>query len=251
MSSVARAALRGHMTGMIGPVTMAGRAARAATLGSLALALVAPAAAARPAKKPARPVPDLAFGAFTPAAADPRLAAAFARSGLGTANFAGGAFRFTPSGSSASQRAVTVAVRARSVTKAESARALAVATDVAPSAYSLGMSLGWRRFTISGDIARTDAGLLPESRESADIGVGFRGHRWATKLDLAADRALGDRPQLLGIDQSWSVGLGGSYALTRNLDLSGGIRYKTQEIDSLQENRRDSQAVYLGTTFRF
>ena len=192
------------------------------------------------------------FGAFTPAAADPRLAAAFARSGLGTSNFAGGAFRFTPAAPSKS-RAVTVAVRSRIVTKAEAARNLSIASDIAPSAYSLGMSVGWKRFAISGDVSRTDGGLLPDSRESADIGLAYYGRRFATKLDLAADRATGDRPAVVGIDQSWSLGLGTTYALTHNLDLTGGVRYRTQreQFQSLVDDRRDSQSVYLGTTFRF
>jgi len=192
------------------------------------------------------------FGAFTPAAADPRMAAAFARSGLGTTNFNDGAFRFTPSSPSKSRR-ITVAVRARAVTRADAAKSLGISPDIAPSAYSLGVSIGWKRFAISGDVAKTDAGLLPDSRESADIGLSYSGKRWATKLDLAADRATGDRPPLVGIDQGWSLGLGGVYSLTHNLDVTGGVRYRTQrdQLQSLLDDRRDSQAVYLGTTFRF
>jgi len=192
------------------------------------------------------------FGSFTPAAADPRLAAAFARSGLGTTNFSGGAFRFTPSGGT-NRRAITVAVRARAVTKAEAAKALAMSADMAPSAYSLGVSIGWKRFAFSGDVAKLEnSGILNDRHESADVGLSFSGKRWQTKLDLAADRH--DDSALIGIDQSWSVGLGGTYALTHSIDLSGGVRYKAQKDQfqsMLSDNRRDSQAVYLGTTFRF
>lgn len=225
-----------------------------------ALALVAflssaPADARAP-KKLVKPAPHsgsgAGFSAFTPAAADPRLAAAFARSGLGTSNFAGGAFRFTPSTPSKS-RAVTVAVRSRIVTKADAARNLQIASDIAPSAYSLGMSVGWKRFAISGDMSHTDGGLMPDGRESADIGLAYYGRRWATKLDLAADRASGDRPVAVGMDESWSLGLGTTYSLTHNLDVTGGVRYRTQreQFQSLVDDRRDSQSVYLGTTFRF
>ena len=194
------------------------------------------------------------FAAFTPAAADPRVAAAFARNGFGTSNFAGGAFRFTPSAAAAaSHRAVTVAVRARVIGRPEAAKALALSSDqIAPSAYSLGASIGWKRFALSGDVARVDGGLLPLGHESADVGVSFTGKRWATRVDVAADRMLPDKPAF-GIDQSWSVGLGGSYALTRNLDVNGGVRYKAQreQLYSLTDDRRDGQAVYLGTTFKF
>lgn len=192
------------------------------------------------------------FGAFTPAAADPRMAAAFARSGLGT-GLGATPFRFTPSMNSSSPRAVTIAVRARMISRPEAAKALGLPSDgLASSSYSLGASIGWKRFAFSGDMARIGDTLLPDGRESADVGVSFFGKRWETKLDVSGERSLNDRPAI-GIDQSWSVGLGGSYALTRNLNVSGGVRYKTQIEDPLQstDNRRDSQAVYLGTTFKF
>lgn len=235
-----------------------GRIWRWSCVSTCAALLLAPAAADARSRRSARSgnvaVASAGFGAFTPAAADPRVAAAFARNGLGTDNFAGGAFRFTPSGSpGSSHRAVTVAMRAKVAGRQETAKALQLATDqVAPSAYSLGASIGWKHFALSGDVARVDGGLLPLGRESADVGLSFSGKRWATKVDLAADRLIADQPAF-GIDQSWSVGLGGSYALTRNLDVNGGVRYKTQheELYSLTDNRRDSQAVYLGTTFKF
>lgn len=225
-----------------------------AGLALVALALPAAPVDARAKRFAPRLIAGRGFGAFTPAAADPRLAAAFARTGLGAHAAGIGSFRFTPSGSGISRRAITVAVRARAITRGEAARALSLASaGSAPSAYNLGVSLGWRRFALSGDVIRADAGLLPESRESADIGVSYVGNRWATKVDLAADRAAGDRPVMIGIDQSWSVGFGGSYALTRNLDVTGGVRYKLQrdQLKSIVDDRRDSQAVYLGTTFRF
>lgn len=216
--------------------------------------MCAPATAARPKRVAHAAASSAGFGAFTPAAADPRIAAAFARSGLGAGNVAGGAFRFTPpAGGTVSRRAVTVAVRARAITRQDAAKALSLASaQIAPSAYSLGASVGWRRFALSGDIAKVDGGLMPIGRESADVGVSFTGHHWATKVDLAADRNLPDQPAF-GIDQSWSVGLGGSYSLTRNLDVTGGLRYKTERdaLFAISDTRHDSQAVYLGTTFKF
>jgi hypothetical protein len=220
-----------------------------------ALVLAPAASAARP--KHARPAIALSeaptLDAFTPASGDPRVAAAFARSGLGTGTLSGGAFRFTPSGGAANRRAVTVAVRAHIITRADAAKALSIASaQIAPSAYSLGASVGWKRFAISGDMAKVDGGLVIPGRESADVGFSISGKRWAGKVDLAGERGLANQPAF-GIDQNWSVGLGGSYALTHNLDLSGGVRYKTErdELFSLTDNRHDSQAVYLGTTFKF
>jgi hypothetical protein len=234
--------------GMFGTASMAGRVAIAA-----ALLLGGAASAAKPRRGAHAVAAAPTLDAFTPASGDPRIAAAFARSGLGTGTLSGGAFRFTPSGGMANRRAVTVAVRAHVITRQDAAKALSIASaQIAPSAYSLGASVGWKHFALSGDVAKVDGGLLPIGRESADVGFSFTGKRWAGKVDLAGERALANQPAF-GIDQNWSVGLGGSYALTRNLDVSGGVRYKTErdEMFSLTDTRHDSQAVYLGTTFKF
>jgi hypothetical protein len=191
------------------------------------------------------------LGSFTPAAANPRVAAAFARSGFGS-----GGFHFTPSSSApGSRRAVTVAVRARATTKAEAERTAALVNTptIAPSAYNLGVSVGWKRFALSGDVAKVDPGVLPGGREAVDLGLSYSGRQWSTKLQVAADRSLGDQPRLIGNDQSYSVDLGGSYALSRNLEVTGGVRYRLQRdrFESIADDRRDSQAVYVGTAFRF
>ena len=196
-----------------------------------------------------------AFNAFTPAAADPRLAAAFARSGLGSTDFNDGAFRFTPSGTTSSRRAVTVAVRSRTLTRQQAAHNMGLPSDgLAPFAYSLGASIGWQRFALSGDVQRIDGGLLPNGREAADLGLVFSGKRWATELEVAGERAAGPRlPAGPTADESFPVGGGGSYALPRRFNVTGGVRYKQQQeqMQSLTDDRRDSQAVYLGTTFKF
>ena len=47
--------------------------------------------------------------------------------------------------------------------------------------------------------------------------------------------------------------MGGSYSLTRNIDLTAGLRYKSERerLTRFNDDRRDSQAVYVGTAFRF
>jgi hypothetical protein len=195
--------------------------------------------------------PNFAFNSFTPAAADPRFSF-----GVGDA-YNDGAFRFTPSNVSNNRRAITVAVRSRAITRQQAAHAMALPSDgLAPSAYSLGASIGWKRFALSGDVQKMDGGLLPNGREAADVGLIFSGKRWATELEVAGERASG--PQHLPIgpntDESFSVGLGGSYAVTHRLNVTGGVRYKQQheqQIQALTDDRRDSQSVYLGTTFKF
>jgi len=190
-----------------------------------------------------------AFNAFTPAAADPRFSF-----GVGDA-YKDGAFRFTPSNASNNRRSITVAVRSRAVTRQQAARTMALPSDgLAPSAYSLGASIGWKRFALSGDVRKMDGGLLPNGRESADLGLIFSGKRWATELEVAGERASGQKlPVGPNVDESFSVGLGGSYALSHRFNVTGGVRYKQQheQLQALTDDRRDSQTVYLGTTFKF
>jgi hypothetical protein len=80
----------------------------------------------------------------------------------------------------------------------------------------------------------------------------YAGRSWSTRLALAGERSAGDTPRFLGAEQSVALDLAGSYALSRNFDVTGGVRYKVQrDRIELSDQRRDSQAVYLGTAFRF
>ena len=217
--------------------------------------LTAPAISATPAPTPKVKIDRKkarGIGFFAPAAADARQAALFDRVGGG---FSEPSFRFTPSGGS-NKRAVTVAIRARSnrpnAGTMVAVNSAAINAGLAPSAYSLGASLGWKHFALSGDFAHLDGGAVPDSRQLADIGLSYSGSKWSTRLLFGAERATGDT-NLGGPDEALSVDLGGSYSLTRNLELSGGVRYKTQRerLDLASDQRRDSQAIYIGTAFRF
>jgi hypothetical protein len=192
------------------------------------------------------------LGGFTPSSADPRLAAAFARSGLGN-----GEFRFTPSENRQGNRPVTVAVRARSTQIAHTDRAAAVAAPtvgLVPVAYNLGVSVGWKRFAVSGDVAKVDLAGQPGSREAADVTVSYSLPRFTGRVKAGSDRPLpGSTPKLVDGVESYSLDVGGSYSLTRNIDLTAGLRYKSERerLARFTDDRRDSQAVYVGTAFRF
>lgn len=229
-------------------------AAFAATL-ALALSPAATGAATQLQKKRLAAVRSITladtFGAFTPAAADPRAAASFARGGLDASGF-----RFTPSANKGSKRAVTVAVRARPAIAGDATRLAANNSTIAaitPSAYNIGVSFGWRRFALTGDVARIDTGVLPGGRESADLALSYGGRSWSTRLAVGTDRDVGAVVPAIGREQGYSVDLAGSYALSHNLELTGGMRYRIQSdrTQPLADWRRDSQAVYLGTAFHF
>ncbi len=153
-----------------------------------------------------------------------------------------------------------VAIRARASTPAEAARGVLAAapsgatTAITPSSYNLGVSLGWRRFAVSGDIARDDAGIGMGARDSAEVGMSYRANRRLTgRVAVAAERAEGAQ-RIIGEDEAYSLDVGGAYSITRNIDVTAGARYRISRdnVDSMsRDDRRDSQAVYVGTAFRF
>ena len=208
--------------------------------------------AARPAALSGRPV-----GAFTPAVSDPRLAAVLARNGSRISSD----FRFTPAAVSPERsRALRVAIRAPVATPAEAARniinsaAAAPGSAITPSSYNLGVSLGWRRFAVSGDVAQQTGGIVPGRREAAQVGMSYRAtSRLSGRLAVAAERNDGAQ-RLVTEDEAYSLDVGGAFTIARNVDVTAGARYRIAR-DRLEplsrDERRDSQALYVGTAFRF
>ena len=194
------------------------------------------------------------MGSFTPAVADPRLAAEFARRG-----FQAGNFRFTPSTASSDRsKAIKVAVRARAATAAQAGRGLADAsaspvTAITPTGYNLGVAVGWKRFALSGDVAKVQGGPIPGGSEAAEIGVSYSLRKFTGRLEVGAERSDPNQIRITPSENSYSLGVGGSYRIGRNLDVTGGVRYKIERdrLQALADERRDSQALYIGTAFRF
>jgi hypothetical protein len=227
-----------------------------AALAGLALVLAPATAASVQEKKAKRPRGSLSLiaGSFTPAVADPRLAAEFARRG-----FQAGSMRFTPATASADRsKAIKVAVRARAATVAQAAKTIADAsatpvTAVTPTGYNLGVAVGWKRFALSGDVAKVEGGPIPGGREAAEVGVSYAGKDFTGRLQLGAERSDPAQLRVVPVESSYSLDVGGSYRIGRNLDVTGGVRYKVQRdrLEQIADERRDSQAVYVGTAFRF
>lgn len=235
----------------------------AGSVSLLALAMAAPSesAAQRAAStRAASPPAGRAIGSFTPAVRDPRLAAELARRGEATA------FQFTPATTRAERnRAVRVAVRVRpGVTAPERARpaapGIAAAVDtpsgtaIAPSTYNLGVAVGWRRFAITGDSNNSSGGAAGGGRENSRIAVDYRATpRLTARVQVAAERSEGAQ-RIVTDDNAVALDVGGSYSIARNIDVTGGVRYRVSRdrIEPLaRDERRDSQAVYIGTAVRF
>jgi hypothetical protein len=194
------------------------------------------------------------LGSFTPANTDARLSALLARSGITSSGM-----RFTPASASVRlNRSVTVAVRARTTGEALGGERMALVnapvTSIMPVAYNLGVAVGWKRFAFSGDVEKVDLGALG-GREAVDVGVSYSIKKFTTRVAIGTDHPTPNTPKALAGDTGVSVAMSGSYSLTRNIDVTAGLKFRASDRDRLgpvaTDNRRDSQAVYIGTAFKF
>ena len=230
------------------------------TGGKLALALAATAMVMTPAiglaaaGKQRPPAISLSFdkiSAFTPASADPRLAAMFARRSASTADF-----KFTPAAANGRPSQLRVAVRARGAATPARPVEVAVAspvTGLAPAQYDLGVAVGWKRFAIAGDVARSSSpDPVIGTRETAVVGVSYNLKKFTGRVAVGGERN-DSRVAPLARPDSYSVDVGGAYNISRNIALTGGVRYKIErdQIPALADDHRDSKAVYVGTAFKF
>lgn len=229
------------------------KSARLVTAFAAAGLVLTPALAAGEAKKrpPAVAVSFDPVATFTPANADPRLAAAFAgRSGSLSD------FKFTPAAAKGRPSQVRVAIRARADTPGTRVADSDVAVGaLTPASYNLGVAVGWRRFAVAADVAKAkDGNPALGGRESAALGVSYSLNKRLTgRVAVGTDRGDGRALTPLRKADNYSVDVGGAYSLTRNIALTGGVRYRIdrERMSALKDDRRDSQAVYVGTAFKF
>ncbi|MGB3754280.1 MAG: hypothetical protein WA954_10335 [Parerythrobacter sp.] len=254
--------------------------------GGIVLALAAAAALAIPGAGLALPSlvnadsDDAAFTLFTPAGVDPQLARRVNANMRANILDGGIRTRFTPTRSgdtddvTAGPRTVTVAVRvdegtarAISVRKAiasvgsvERISAPASARRTAPllsaSRYDLGVARGYQNFAKTPklaagvrDIAMPDLSeFRPDTGSAAD-----RPSRFQPRIALEMDETPGRSPRTLAARGEQSVDVSGAYRVTRNLDVTAGVRLSqdNDRLAPLSDSVQDDQAVYVGTQFRF
>jgi hypothetical protein len=174
-------------------------------------------------------------------------------------------FPFTPAGiSNQAVRSVTVAVRvdpasARAITV--QGRKVAIQdTDpghlrIAPTGFSLGISRGYRNFTdsIAPTPPRSSAIDLPDLRKySLAPSSSPENSRFSPRMSMDDKPTTGRAPRTFGSDGS-EVDLGGAYRVTKNLNVTAGVRYsqERERLTPLTDGKQDSQAVYVGTQFSF
>jgi hypothetical protein len=232
---------------------IAGAAAAIAAAG-LVLSPAFAASSSTAKKRPAAVVVSFdPISSFTPANGDPRLAAAFANKPLALTDF-----KFTPAAAKGRPSQLRVAIRARAGTQGRSqlvdAAANSPATALTASSYNLGVAIGWRRFAVAGDVAKvTSPDPALGGRETAVVGVSYSLNRFTGRVAVGADKSDGRALPALRRGDNYTLDVGGSYSLSRRIALTGGVRYEVdrEKLSALKDERRDSQAVYVGTAFKF
>lgn len=202
---------------------------------------------------------DSLLGQFTPAAGDPRLIARYAK----VSESARRMFTFTPALPPEGQRgrAITVVVRAGDALRggSDTARATKLLVSgasaqpvaITPVAYNLGASVGFDRFVIPSVGRKVDIAALPQPR--APEATASKPSRFATRVAARSNDPAGSTPRAANPAMPPAVELGSSYRISKNIDVMAGLRYKPEgeRLAPLTDAQRDSQAVYVGTQFRF
>lgn len=189
-----------------------------------------------------------------------RLAPAIPVSSLGK----GQMFRFTPAANANRMtRSVTVAVRVdpsavrgilvRGVIP-KAAQPGVAPVQISPTAFTLGVSRGYHSFAQS--IAPSGEERKPDSADLGKFSLAPAGSndagRFSPRIVLDQKEAPGRAPRTFS-DANDRVDLGGAYRLGRNIDVTAGVRYsqERERLRPLTDGKKDNQAVYLGTQFRF
>lgn len=209
----------------------------------------------------ARPADNSNIGIFTPASVDPGLALRVAQQSFDSK------VRFTPAGTTGKrERTVTVAVRVDS----DTARAITFRSAIegaagngaglpglAPARYNLGTARGYKSFarptlTMPDSVRNIEmpdlSAFTPSEQSSAE-----KPGRFQPRIALEPNGKAGRSPNTLESLGSQTVDVGGAYRVSRNLNVTAGVRL-SQERDRLApltDAQQDSQAVYVGTQFRF
>ena len=207
---------------------------------------------------------SMEFVPFTPAGVDPELAARVA------AVIGEDALRFTPASKPRPlrERTVNFAVRvdrniAGSISGRSPREALAPivgaesTSPLAATRYNLGVARGYQSFT---QPTRSAASVPTGIREIAmpDLST-YRSDspdepsRFQSRIALEQQGRAGTSPRTLEGAGSQRVDLGGSYSLSRNLDVTAGVRLSQDRdrLAPLTNGVEDDQAVYVGTQIRF
>lgn len=217
---------------------------------------------------------DGMLGAFTPASVDPKLIASLRRASDATDRVADRLgdrlFRFTPAGAQGAPRSVTLAVRIdRQTAQGIASRGASVEAGrgiagVNPVAFNLGVARGYQSFA-QGTASLPEAGArvtalthesldssVPDLRTFTPAKAASGKSRFTPTVALDGASAQPGLPRAAG-QGDVSLDVGGAYRVADNLKVTAGIRYSADRdrLTDAVDGQQDSQAVYVGTRFRF
>ena len=187
--------------------------------------------------------PFTGIGGFTPALADPRLAAMVGKASVGSRDY-----DFTPA---QARRLVTTARAGTALptkpSSAGSAAPVAPSVKIAAIDYNLGATGEWKQFAPIGRGVQTPTSI--GVRTSFDLASTTGASRVQPMVEKSVAAALppGKEPVQPLLDST------NAFRLTRNVDLTAGNRSGNEafRLQRTGDDRRDSQAVYVGTALRF
>lgn len=206
---------------------------------------------------------------FTPAGVDSRLAAKFAkRQEAAALRSQNGKFQFTPAGLSAGKKTLTVAARTveGNAVSVRQAASLAPAgrgvsklkkTDFRLTSADMSAGKGWKDFGIVEDSrAAVNTPLISDLGKSSfrlDKGPKKKPSRFSTDIAVAKERKIAPSVQGNAAPDDYQLDVGGSFSISRKIDVTAGVRYKSERdhVAPSADDRRDSEAVYVGTKIRF
>lgn len=204
---------------------------------------------------------------FTPANIDPALARRVAAT-LGLEGL-----RFTPAPrASRGERVVTMAVRvdqatARAITVRRTLAdasvgkggALAAMPLIEPTRYNLGSARGFQSFgapaakSLALPEGIRDIAMADLASYRTDAGKPGKPSRFQPRVAFEDRTDAGRAERTIEAAGQQSVDVGGAYRVTRNLDVTAGVRVSQDRnrIAPLTDGVEDDKAVYVGTQFRF
>ncbi len=199
---------------------------------------------------------------FTPSGVDSRLAAKY----TATDSSANERFPFTLAGADNNRnRTIIVAARANSRLTAGAVSVRSAIAAVEPGAgtgirlstvdYRLTASKGWQGFALP------SAPKLAARVPLTELGKGsFRldeaakkPSKFSTNIKLDQNREVAPPARGSAAAGDYKLDVGGSFSISRKIDVTAGVRYASENDRVLPtaDNRKDSEAVYVGTKIRF
>lgn len=125
---------------------------------------------------------------------------------------------------------------------------------IAQSGFNLGVARGYQDFSQGVLQAQTTSTPELPNMDNYSLKPGTKANesRFSPRISIDDKKAPGRSPRTF-VGEQGEVDLGGAYRVTENLDVTAGVRYsqERERLSPLNNGKQDSQAVYVGTQFRF